>query len=97
MKAERRGHDADAQAKVAGTADGNRMFGKTGARSWSKQFTRVGRGRKQAVLLGELFSEHQHFVDAPSGLDRAGHRQGVIGLDEHSSNMGCAGDKGGFR
>ncbi|CUK24053.1 Uncharacterised protein [Achromobacter sp. 2789STDY5608615] len=83
-KTQRRSDHADRQAQVAGRARGHLVLRETGARGGRAELAVVIAGRDQAMRQGQLLGELQHFVNAAAGLDGAGHRQGVVGLDPQS-------------
>lgn len=82
LEAQGRSHDANRQAQIAGGTYRHLVLSKHGACSIRGQMQIVATGQ-QAVLLRDLFGVFQHLMHATTGLDRACHRQAVVGLDPH--------------
>ena len=82
-KTERPAQDADGQAQVAGGTHGQGMVREKGPGRRSAQLAViVVRSGKEPRLQGEPFGHGQDGVKAAPGLDRTGHRQAVIGLEQ---------------
>lgn len=83
LKAYRCAHDADAQAQVARGAHLDGVL--------AEEFPGLGGGQlgvvvagagEQAVGQGQVFGVLQNLIDAPPGLHRPGHGQGVVLLQQ---------------
>lgn len=86
LEAQGRGHDADRQAQVARGAYRHLVAGKHRTRGIGGQWQIVAISQ-QAVLQGDPLRVLQHLVHATARLDRARHRQAVIGLEPESAHL----------
>ena len=87
-EAQRRGHDADGHAQVAGGAYAHAVAAEHRACRGLGQPQRALAGAQQLLLQCDAFGELQHLVEAPARLDRTGHRQRMVGLDPPGAALG---------
>ncbi|MNV35324.1 hypothetical protein D3C71_1267700 [compost metagenome] len=84
LEAQGRCHHANAHPQVAGGAHRHLVAAQHLAGGRGGQRTVITAGLYQPMLQRQPLGKLQHLVHAAPGLDRARHRQAVIGLDEQA-------------
>ena len=88
LEAQLGAHDADRQAEIAGGADRDTVAPEERARRIAGERGVVVTFADQPGLQRQPLGVPQHLVDAAAGLDRAGDRQRVVGLEPQRAGCG---------